>query len=128
MSLAFNEQNWEQILNVTKTGASAGGDRYFAIPDFSSSIQFENGICAVTADSSSVPNHWRFAGWASLKVRSGLFGGGLPDTICKQHRILFNKTVLLQGPPVATDFALEFSIASWVPSLTLTAWAYIGPV
>jgi hypothetical protein len=128
MTLVFIPDNWEQVLSTTRTGASAGGDRYFAIPDFASNLQFENGICAVTADSSSVPNHWRFAGWASLKIRSGLFGGGLPDTICKQHRILFNKTVLLQGPPVATDFSLEFSIASWVPSLTVTAWAYIGPV
>jgi hypothetical protein len=126
MALAFNAQNWDLILSTTRVGNSANGGRFFSIPDFSAGLQFESGICAVTASSSSIPDRWRLAGYASLKVFSGLTVGGNSDAICAQSKFFFDKNIILIGPPVASNFALEFAIAGWIPSLTVTAWAYTG--
>ncbi|WP_013323847.1 hypothetical protein [Gloeothece verrucosa] len=73
------------------------------------------------------PDGWKYAGAASMTIRSGVGAGGNLDTSIGVKKLWFKRINLCVFPNWASDYGLTFYVPEWFTQIQYSVWAYIGP-
>lgn len=124
--------NWEPFWQFSKaqTDAEWGSGR--------SPIGIQEQLFGLTLDDSNViatyitanndPGHWRWAGFANQRIRTGLTVGGAVDTELnpsKQKTYLKRLSIII-FPKLSPEWALSLEFPRWLRSVTVIVFKYIG--
>jgi hypothetical protein len=124
-----NSTNWESfwsqnyqaqpVLNVL--------ERYYPIGKVSPGILLDSPIIAIYCDNPQAPLNWRYGARFFIKSFTGLtVNAGTPETVLKVGKIYLNQIEIIQIPPVASEFGIDFEIPYWHREFNLRIWKYTG--
>lgn len=126
------EGNWEQIYVYQKIAEEVPNyplvEKYFPIPEWDSLLLIDSPVVAIHATSSTAGEHWKFAGQALQRIRTGLAVGGNPDTVYGVKKFWLNQTSLLWFDLPVGEYQLSFKVPYWIREIDITGWVYSGPI
>jgi hypothetical protein len=124
-----NTANWSQVFSSTVAAYQIGNGKYAPIPKIVIPTQLESPILAVYISCNPNKPTWKFAGWLSQSVFTGLTIGGVTDAENVQRRkIWLNKITLVRLEKLANSYSIDFEVPKWFESVSIQVWEYTGTV
>jgi hypothetical protein len=121
MTFVFNQNSWSQVWTLLDIPPDQNRYTRVVCPIILSS----RAIAVMFSIPGTVFDPWRWAGYISREVQSGLIIGGASDAkIDSSRKIYVNKLQILIFEPVA-DYSLVFD-AAFSGNVQLFAWEYTG--
>lgn len=123
MSFAFNQNSWNQVWGLNLIPPDQNRYTRVVCPVLLSSPA----IAVMFSVPGTIIDPWRWGGYISREVQSGLIVGGSTDAkIDSSKKIYVNKLQILIFEPVA-NYSLIFD-AAFSGDVQLFAWEYIGSI
>lgn len=126
-----NSQNWNLSWSGSRTAPPTPAPqlgRYFPIEDFTVPVQFQTPVLAIYLTSTTDPGRWIRGGFAKQKIRTGILGGGSPDTFSQALPLRLREINLLQFAQITTSYAVTLSIPYWLRQIDVTIYEYTGTI
>lgn len=126
----FDEsQDWEVVVNTSRTAQPLPGDRYVPIGSFDLGVELKTDYIAVVAGTTQGKTNWFFAGDIT-QVYNFAPGGTNPvlGTIKPTRtRLAINRLQLVETNRVSTDnFRLQYTPPYWFRDCTIRVYQYTG--
>ena len=121
-----NANNWIPFFSASYTAQDLPYGRYRPMPSQILPVQSDERILAVRATSAQAKASWRTGGW--LIPLLDLPGSGFSEAQLKSIRVPLRLAGLVQLPDLRTTYTFQFDPPSWMRSVQLEMWQYIGPV
>ena len=123
MAFAFSENSWNQVWNLSSIPPDENRYTRVVCPILLSTTA----VAIMFSISGAVVDSWRWGGFISREVQSGLIVGGSMDAkVGSSKRIYVNKLQILIFEPVA-DYSLVFD-AAFSGDVSLFVWEYTGEI
>ncbi|TRT85829.1 MAG: hypothetical protein EWV82_06510 [Microcystis aeruginosa Ma_AC_P_19900807_S299] len=126
-----NSNNWQQVSTgnlIAQDVEPVAAQRYYPIPDYVIPVQLTSPILAIYAFSSAAENHWRYAGKAFQRIRTGLTLGGGADSWIDSQRFYLNQITILRFEQVSSTYDVILTIPFWIRQLSFVLLEYTGPI
>lgn len=126
-----NAANWEQVFFVSKFADQPSTNTFIPIPEFDAGGIFplNTPVIATYATCSTAKLTWNTAGWLYQNVRAGIAeGGSYNASIAGSRRVPLNRIQIHFWDRPIKDYKLTFKVPKWIYQISLTTWAYIGPI
>ncbi len=123
MPFNFNQNSWNQVWSLPQIPPDENRYTRVVCPILLSAPA----VAVMFSIPGAVADPWRWGGYISREVQSGLIIGGSPNAkIDSSKKIYVNKLQILTFPPVA-DYSLVFD-AAFSGDVGLFAWEYTGTI
>lgn len=121
MTFTFNQDSWNQIWSLSSITPDENRYTRVVCPVLLSTTA----IAVMFSIPGAVVDPWRWGGYISREVQSGLIVGGSTDAkIDSSRKIYVNRLQILIFEPVA-DYSLVFD-AAFSGNVNLFVWEYTG--
>ena len=124
-----NSNNWESHYSTSYAADKItvnSHDIYAPILEIVLPITFDKNILAVHVSSSTAKPSWRFAGYASQKIRTGLLVGGAHESLSARRSLWLNEITLLFFDQLASTYTLSINPPKWFRDINIYTWQYTG--
>lgn len=128
--LILIEENWHLVAqeNLIAVSVPSQVENYYPIPEWTAPVILENRILAISADSDTAQQNWKYAGQAMQVITTGLTVGGQADTVNSVKKFYLRQISLLQFPDTSFEYTLKIKIPFWIRDIQLLIWEYTGPI
>lgn len=124
-----NSEDWQTIVNLSRTAQAFGEDSYIPIPSVDLGVTLDNEYIAVIAGTTKGKPSWQFAG-DIRQVYNFAPGGGNPVTGVVQSpptRLFINKLQIVETNRISPDnFRLRYTPPFWFRNCTIKVYKYVG--
>lgn len=122
--LLFSETTWQQVWGISTIPPDQNKYTRITCPVLLSSPV----IALLFSYPGSIIDPWRWAGWVSIEVTTGLVIGGQPSARLNESRKLYvNRLQVFTYPQIVSDYSLIFDSAI-SGNVSLFAWEYTGEI
>lgn len=122
--LSPKESDWQQVLS--SVGVPVDSTSRFT--RVSSLTLLESSVVVVLLSATGIiADNWRFVGYVSSEIRTGLTVGGNPDCrFARPQKLYANQLQLFLLPAISDSYTLTIDINCVGDGVNLFAWEYTG--